>query len=280
MKSIPVFMYHHVNWHQGDLVTLTPEDFESHLRVLSKEKIQTLFFDELVGIVRGEKKISGPAVALTFDDGYLDNWIYAFPLLRKYQMKATIFVITSWMQEGEKRTFAEEGRKYPRLLPIIPRHREAKARASSADPEVSLRWEEARAMEFTGWVDIQSHTHFHRDYFLPAGKGIRLDPEKKSLFLEDLVRSKKMIEDRLEKKCRFLSWPWGRYDTQTIDLAKSLDFEGLGTTEKGVNYRGSSEWKIKRIGAKWGDPKWFSRRIKIYSHRRIGEIYSQIAGKI
>ena len=100
MMSLPVFMYHHINWHRGDTVTLTPEDFENHLRFLSEKGIQSVFLDEVVEYLRGKRKLSRPPVALTFDDGYLDNWIYAFPLLKKYRTKATIFVITSWMTDG------------------------------------------------------------------------------------------------------------------------------------------------------------------------------------
>ena len=100
MRSVPVFMYHHINRYAGDLVTLTPEGFENHLRFLSEKGLQTIFLDELLEFLRGEKRFTRPAVALTFDDGHLDNWVYAFPLLKKYGVKATIFVVTSWMTEG------------------------------------------------------------------------------------------------------------------------------------------------------------------------------------
>ena len=50
-----------------------------------------------------------------------------------------------------------------------------------------------------------------------------------------------------------------------------MGFEALATTEKGVNFPGSGEWTIKRVVTASGERKWFSQRIKIYSHRRIGE---------
>jgi peptidoglycan/xylan/chitin deacetylase (PgdA/CDA1 family) len=279
MRSLPVFMYHHINWHLGDLVTLTPEDFENHLRVLSEKGVQPLFLNEAVEYLRGEKGLSRPAVALTFDDGHLDNWVYAFPLLKKYRVKATIFVITSWMTEGEKRNHWQ-GEDGVHSLPAIPTHKESKKRAASGDFSVGLRWEEAQAMEASGFVDIQSHTHWHRDYFLMDRKVLRLNPEKKDLLVEDLARSKELIQKRLGKKCNFLSWPWGKYDPEAVALAKKLGYEAMVTTEKGVNFPGSSEMAIKRIVAKSGDVTWFSKRLKIYSHRTIGQIYSRVAGKI
>ena len=124
MRAIPVFMYHHINRHADDLVTLTPEDFENHLWVLKGRGFRTLFLDEQVQIIQGEGLSFPPSVALTFDDGHLDNWVYAFPLLKKYHMKATIFLITSWVGEGEERPQWNPG--HQGNLPEILRHREVK----------------------------------------------------------------------------------------------------------------------------------------------------------
>ncbi len=277
MKAVPVFMYHHVNRNAGDLVTLTPEGFENHLRVIRKRRIRTLFLGDLARYLRGEESLPGPSALLTFDDGHLDNWVYAFPLLEEYGIKATIFVITSWLGGGEVRARRGAGQGE---LPEIPRHREVKRRAGLGDTSVALSWGEARAMEESGLVDIQCHTHFHRDYFLAGETSPRLDPSKRDLFLEDLACSKKNIEERLGKTCRYLSWPWGKYDAEALSLAANLGFEATVTTEKGVNFPGSDERAIKRIVAKSGDERWFAKRLTIYSNRTLGRLYSRLAGKI
>jgi peptidoglycan/xylan/chitin deacetylase (PgdA/CDA1 family) len=278
MRSVPVFMYHHINHHEGDLVTLTPEGFENHLRFLSEKGLQTVFLDELLEFLRGEKRFTRPAVALTFDDGHLDNWVYAFPLLKKYSVKATIFVVTSWMTEGVPRVPWDPDGRPEQDLPRIPSHREGKEMAAAGDYAGGLRWEEARRMEESGLIDIQSHTHLHQDYFFENNQGLRLDLLKKDALGLDLEQSKSLIEVRLNKPCRFLSWPWGKYDVEAIELAKGLGFEALATTEKGVNFPGSDEWTIKRVVTASGERKWFSQRTKIYSHRRIGQMYSRVRG--
>ncbi|NWF55785.1 MAG: polysaccharide deacetylase family protein, partial [Syntrophaceae bacterium] len=130
MRAIPVFMYHHVNWHEEDLVTLSPSGFENHLRTLRERGYESLFLDELVPILRGEREAFKPSVALTFDDGHLDNWVFAFPLLEKYGMKATIFVITSWMGEGKERGLWNPESPTGADLPPIPRHGEVKEKAA------------------------------------------------------------------------------------------------------------------------------------------------------
>lgn len=280
MRAIPVFMYHHVNWHEGDLVTLSPSGFETHLRTLKDRGYQTLFLDELVSILRGEAVALRPSVALSFDDGHLDNWVFAFPLLKKYGMKATIFVITSWMGEGKERDLCVPEGPPGGSLPPIFCHGEVKKKAAQGDRTVALNWNELRAMEASGWVDIQSHTHCHRDYFSSGQEGFKLSPESRELLREDLVRSKELIETRLDKKCRYLSWPWGRYDGEAQTLAESLGFEASVTTEKGINLPGAGVTAIKRIVAKSGEEGWFSRRLSIYSRPTLGLIYSRISGKI
>jgi len=278
MRSIPVFMYHHINQHPGDLVTLTPEGFENHLRFLTEKGIQTIFLADLLETLRGGKRPPRPAVALTFDDGHLDNWVYAFPLLKKYGVKATIFVVTSWMSEGAPRgQWAPDGDPV-QDLPRIPSHRESKEMAAAGDFEGGLRWEEARRMEESGLIDIQSHTHRHEDFFLGEHRALRLDPLKKESLRLDLEKSKALIETRLGKPCRFLSWPWGKYDAQAVSLAKDLGFEALATTEKGVNFPGSDEWAIKRVVTASGERQWFSQRTFLYSHRRIGQLYTRVRG--
>jgi peptidoglycan/xylan/chitin deacetylase (PgdA/CDA1 family) len=280
MNAIPVFMYHHINEHTEDLVTLSPRDFENHLQVLAANGVQTLFLDELVDFLKGKREFSRPAVALTFDDGHLDNWVYAFPLLKKYQMKATIFVITSWMGNEPRRKYWEGVKAQDQGLPEIPHHKEVKKRTQEGDLSVALQWEEARAMEASGLVDIQSHTHFHREYFRELEKKTRLDPTKKEELVDDLKLSKDRIETHVGKRCRFLAWPWGKFDEEAVTLASQVGYEGIVTTEKGVNLPGTNPLTIKRVVAKSGDPGWFSTRIWIYSHPRIGRLYSRIVGKI
>ncbi|MBI3755206.1 MAG: polysaccharide deacetylase family protein [Deltaproteobacteria bacterium] len=102
MNPVPVFMYHHVSPHKGDMVTVTPDVFEAQMRFLKEAGYRTLSVDELVEIADGNLEIKEKAVVVTFDDGYLDNYVYAFPVLKKYNIKATIFVVTDWVEKSSE----------------------------------------------------------------------------------------------------------------------------------------------------------------------------------
>src|SRR3990170_5784941 len=91
MRPIPVFMYHHVNPNKDDMVTVVPDIFEAQMKFLAETGCRTLSADELVKSISGNMETAKKAVAITFDDGYLDNYQYAFPILKRYNIKAIIF---------------------------------------------------------------------------------------------------------------------------------------------------------------------------------------------
>lgn len=89
-----ILMYHSISDHCGsmpDELSVTPTSFERQLAALSKQDYEFFTVSELLA-----RKNSGrPAVAITFDDGFLDNYTEAFPLIKKYKAKATIYLATN-----------------------------------------------------------------------------------------------------------------------------------------------------------------------------------------
>lgn len=72
------------------------ERFEALLRFI-KEKMNPVSLEEIVNFVAGKKEIPDRAVAITLDDGYMDNYTNAFPLLKQYEIPATIFLATGFI---------------------------------------------------------------------------------------------------------------------------------------------------------------------------------------
>ncbi|MCK4763594.1 MAG: polysaccharide deacetylase family protein [Candidatus Aminicenantes bacterium] len=160
-KPVPVICYHSValsknkNRHSG-IMTLELKYFEDHLKYLTGRKYRSIFLDEYYAVEKGEQ--SHPkdqrAVCLTFDDGCLDNWIYVFPLLKKYHMKATIFVSPEFVDTRNP------------VRKNLEAHWNNEAALAEIDRWGFLSWEEMRIMEKSGLVDIQSHTLSHTKYFI------------------------------------------------------------------------------------------------------------------
>jgi len=94
MKEVPVFVYtyHRILPKKGHDIGL--KLFEFHLKVF-RNFFEVLDWEHFKAYLQGEYKPKRRAAFLTFDDGYVDNFVYAYPLLKKYRLKAHIFVTPS-----------------------------------------------------------------------------------------------------------------------------------------------------------------------------------------
>ena len=141
--KVPVVYYHSVgpvipSWFRNFL-TISPETFRKHLEYFSRN-YTVISLKELWMIRTGHAEPVRRPMVITFDDGYSDNWTWAFPLLKKFEIKATIFVSPG---------FADQ-------IDII--------RTENDDPGF-LSWKEMKIMKESGLIDIQSHTLTHTKYF-------------------------------------------------------------------------------------------------------------------
>ena len=252
-----MLMYHHVN-PEGDSVNVRPRIFESHMRYLRERGFTALHTNEFLSIMKGRRLPPKRPVMITFDDGWLDNWMFAFPILKQYDMKAVIFIVTSLISEKGRRRRSDEG-----TVVGLPSHGECENMiAENRGSGVVLSWEELREMEGSGLIDIQSHTHTHQRWDkLYSDKVKRTD-----ILREELEISKKIIEDKLNKHCNVLCWPWGKYDEDYVAAARSSGYELLFTTEKGTNTPATETWRIRRIVI--GNIGTFTFRKKLFIHSR------------
>lgn len=253
-------MYHHINPHKGDMVTVRPEIFEGQMEYLHKAGYKTLKLDELISYIKGGLK-QQKAVAVTFDDAWLDNYIYAFPVLKKYTINATIFVITD-------RTERASGKKTESPA-IVPTHNESKLLIEkNEDYKVVLNWELIKEMSDSGIVEIYSHTKSHA----------RCDRLSKSELLEELSASKKTIEKRLGKPCPYLCWPYGNYNETALRIAQEAGYKAIFTTHHGIVKKDSDPFAIKRIVVK-DSIAWLKKRMLIYTNPVLSDFYLKIKKK-
>ena len=128
----PILMYHSV----GDTDNITklsvsPENFERQMKFLKDNRYNVITLEKMAGYIREGKRPPYKSIAITFDDGYYNNYQYAYPVLKKSDLPATIFIIVSKIG-----------------LPGW------------------LGWKELKEMSDSGLVTIGSHTVMH--HWLPA----------------------------------------------------------------------------------------------------------------
>ena len=144
--KVPVLMYHSIS-PEYDLIpapgqSVRPEIFAAHLRILEEHGYTTHTLSELCAHLTGEIPLTGKPVVITFDDGYLDNYVFAFPLLERFGMKATIFVSEDFIDHAQEPRARVHGK---------------------SDPQAGayLSWPEMREMVESGLVEIESHGKTH-----------------------------------------------------------------------------------------------------------------------
>ena len=115
-------MYHSVDSEKGK-GGIFVDEFEEHIKWIKDKK--TFKMEELKGL---DYKLPKNSILITFDDGYKNNYTLAFPILKKYNMKATIFLNTKFIEKDD----------------------------------AYLNWAEIREMYESGLVDFQLHTHSHQ----------------------------------------------------------------------------------------------------------------------
>ncbi|HHS13757.1 MAG TPA: polysaccharide deacetylase family protein [bacterium] len=176
----PILAFHKVDDRfEWGITRVTPHRFQRVIRYLSDNAYTSLPLEKLT-----ENKIPvGPAVTLTFDDAYENIMDHAVPPMQELGFTGTVFVIAGYI--GRENTWDVNlgGKRF--------RH---------------LSWEQIRQLHSMGW-EIGSHGCCHVDLT--------------RLTLKELIReirvSKCILEDGLNNKIRFISFPFGRYNQRVID---------------------------------------------------------------
>lgn len=192
-----ILMYHSIG-NNGVLFTVTTEDLEKQLVFLKEKKYNVVRLSGLIEKLRKKEKIPPRTVVLTFDDAYRDNYLNAFPLLKKYNLPATIFTPTGY---AGKEMLNSEGKTIP-----------------------VMSWQEAREMEESGLVDFASHSHTH-----PMMNKIAFEE-----FVNEVKTSENLLNQNLKKPVKIFSFPKGKYKPEHTDYLKEQGYLGAVTVREGL----------------------------------------------
>ena len=264
-QTVPVLMYHHISPSEG-MITTSPANFERQLAWMAQHGYRSLTSDEFAGHLNGQP-VPDKSILITFDDGYLDNWVYAYPLLKKYGYTALVFLVTSWINEGPIRHILGQGD-----LPETPAHQECERLIEQgASDDVILRWSEIKAMQADGTFEFHSHTHTHTRW----DKSDRFF-EKNTLMAQELALSRAALQENLGEVSDHFCWPQGYFDPDYVQIAKQAGFRYLYTTHAfGQNRAGTDPAFIHRFAVRNTTGASVGRRIWIAAHPVVGPLFNR-----
>lgn len=197
-RRIVILCYHSVH-PSKKFSSATPQLFEEHLKWIKEHCSVVSLFEVPFLTAKGEQR--KPIVAITFDDGYADNYEYAFPLLQKYGIPATFFVTVGLLEKDPK---------------VIERFQVL--RRASLEDIAPLTWSQVREMRKAG-MEIGSHTWSH-----PNLAWLKLVEAR-----QELVHSKEVLEERLGEKVSLLAYPFGKpgrhFTLDTLELTRETGYE-------------------------------------------------------
>nr|WP_314268250.1 polysaccharide deacetylase family protein [uncultured Moellerella sp.] len=228
-KGLPILTYHHIlqdsenkNFRHTSTTTSVAA-FEAQMNYLKQAGYQTLSMDDVAGYLNKSINLPAKSVVLTFDDGLKSVSRYAYPILKRNQQHATLFVISSRVK-SKLQKWNPNGLQF-------------------------MNWQEL--LNERDIFDIQSHTHFlHR---LDKHNNPIIYSRTEHSILFDYQRSQRILS-KLNPPQHYLAYPYGGYNQQAINAAKSADMRLAVSTIQGKVQLGDNPYALKRLYALRSDP--------------------------
>lgn len=264
-------------------IGVTTEKFEKEMRYLARN-FSVIPFSRAIDLLKNGTDWPRFPVVISFDDGYRDVYLNAFPVLERFNLSAIVFISTRMVEKGEsfwwdeleglvahnhleeiklalencfspeydldlghlkqiqdKRVFlatlTERIKKIKgkyrdellnRLKPLLKLEEEEKREV--------LSWDEIKKLRKNG-IELGSHTHNH--YLLTF--------EDQKTITEELKVSKQKLEESLEEKIEFLSYPSGLYNPEIEKMAEECGYKAGCSNSYGFNHKGIDFFSLKRL---------------------------------
>lgn len=218
-------MYHMISAPQTTAETryaCPPKQFEKHLQQLLKSGYIPVNIDQVNKFYTANIPLPDKAVLITLDDGFEDNYHNAFPILRRYNIPAVIYLATGVIAKTN-------------LWMNSPTYSERKM----------LSWSQIKEMSSQG-IQFGSHTVSHP----------KLNELDDDIAIEELVQSKKAIDDNLGIECSHFAYPFGQFTGRTRELVLKAGYKTACTTRSGFNNAAKDPLMLHRIEVYGNDSTW------------------------
>lgn len=193
---VPILIYHSVRPYYPGITnivkeyTVPPNIFDDQLRYLRDNGYTPITLDDLTAHFNSNKSLPDQPIIITFDDGWENQYRYAFPIMQKYGYTGIFYIYSN---------------------PI--------------DKKVFLKWDEVKTMVDANMV-IGDHTKSH-----PELSKIKDD----ATLRQEIEDSKKIIEAKIRKPVNDFAYPFGDFNSHTVDIVKQAGYKSARTVFKGTH---------------------------------------------
>ena len=227
---LPVVMYHAVRPGDSGKDAITPQEFESDLKFYRDSGYTAVTMRDLARHMSGEQALPEKPIILSFDDGYYNNYKYVYPLLREYDTRIVMSVITKAMDDFTETPSTNAGYAH-------------------------MTWGQLREMVDSGHAEVQNHSHnLHKLGKSRIGCGQKKGEsfaDYSKVLSEDIEKSQLRIYEMTGIAASTFAYPYGKYNDNTVTILKELGLAASLSCDHGVNLISKSGetdlFNLKRI---------------------------------
>lgn len=214
--KLPIIMYHSLlkEKARSGKYTITPDTLKQDLEYIKNKGYTTITMTDLINYVYNDESLPEKPIIITFDDGYYNNFGYAIPILKEYNMKAVISIVGEYTDRYSKSGEANLNYGY-------------------------MRWEDIRNAMEDGTIEFQNHTydlHSNTKGRNGAAKknGESLEEYKKVL-TADLMKLQNEFKENTTYIPNTFTYPFGSVCKVSTDIIKELGFKASLSCSSGIN---------------------------------------------
>ena len=214
--DLPIIMYHGLlkeEKRQGQFI-ISPNLFEQDLRYLQENVYTTVVIADLIAYVQDGKPLPEKPVMLTFDDGYYNNYLYAFPLLKQYNCKMVLSPIGRYTDE-------------------YTQNKDTHANYAHCS------WDAVREMMASGLVEFQNHSY--NLHSIDSGrkgakkKAVESLVDYRTLLVEDVMKMQTRMREETGYTPTAFVYPFGAVSSESLPILKELGFQATLICESHIN---------------------------------------------
>ena len=214
--QVPIIMYHGMlkdQKQQGKYV-IDPDLFESDLKYLKEQGYNTVVMQDLIDYVKKGKALPDKPIMLSFDDGYLNNFLYAYPLLRQYESKMVFAPIGRFVDE-----YSEMDDRNP-IYALVT-------------------WSDIKDMMDSGLVEVQNHTYNMHTTDKGRKGSMRKKGESEETYRQVLMEDVGKLQSRMQEMTGYTPttfvYPFGAISKEALPILKEMGFQATLSCESRIN---------------------------------------------
>ncbi len=213
--KVPIIMYHSIlkNNPDNSNYIVSPDLLEKDLVYLKENGFTAITVKDLTDYVYNNKPLPEKPIMLTFDDGHYNNYYYAYPLMKKYNMKMVISVVGEYTEQFSK--------------------------ADPSNPNYSyLTWHQLAEFQNSGYAEIQNHTYSMHNISQSRMGCMKSNEETvyeyQKLLYDDLNLLQTTLKSKTGTSPTAFTYPFGKISKHSYDIIKNLGFKASFSCEEGV----------------------------------------------